>query len=115
MLRSAKFLLGSVILLVLCADATRAVAQPQVVCSTHDEIVNLLKVTFAETPVSAALTDNGQMLEVFASDKGSWTMVITVPGGPSCMMATGQNWQTFSTLKVNLPVTKTSPKKHPAL
>lgn len=103
MSRYTKFLIGTLLLLPIVTAAAPAYSEQPVVCSSHAEIVKLLHGAYREAPVSAALTDNGQMLEVFASDTGSWTMVITVAGGPSCMMATGQNWESLATQRVNLP------------
>ncbi len=39
------------------------------------------------------VTDSGQLLEVLVSRKGTWTMLVTQPHGPSCIVATGQGWE----------------------
>ncbi len=39
------------------------------------------------------LTATGSMLEVLAAEDGSWTIIITQPGGPTCMVAHGGAWQ----------------------
>ncbi len=33
------------------------------------------------------------MLEVFVSDSGTWTVVVTDPEGVSCVLAAGQSWE----------------------
>jgi hypothetical protein len=33
------------------------------------------------------------VLEVFASDTGSWTITVTLPSGMTCLVATGQGWE----------------------
>ncbi|MGR3714814.1 MAG: hypothetical protein ACU0A6_17030 [Shimia sp.] len=34
------------------------------------------------------------MVEIFASgDSGSWTIIVTMPNGSTCLMATGQNYE----------------------
>jgi len=38
------------------------------------------------------VTQPGQVLELFASSSGSWTMVVTTPNGTSCLIAAGENW-----------------------
>ena len=39
------------------------------------------------------VTTGGGIIEIFASDEGSWTMVITQPNGVSCLIAVGQDWE----------------------
>lgn len=49
---------------------------------------------FGEFPLVAATTDLGHAMEVLVSQThGTWTIVITSPGGPSCAVATGQDWE----------------------
>ena len=34
------------------------------------------------------------MLEVFASaETGTWTITLTMPGGPTCLVASGEAWE----------------------
>jgi hypothetical protein len=33
------------------------------------------------------------VLEVFVSDTGTWTVVVTDPKGVSCVLAAGQSWE----------------------
>ena len=70
-----------------------ALAQP--VCGQHNSVSDNLKKSYSEAPVSMGLTTGGGIIEVFASDKGSWTMVITQPNGVSCLIAVGQDWETL--------------------
>ncbi len=80
-------ILGSVLI------APAAVAQP--VCGSHNTVSDNLKKSYSEAPVSMGLTMGGGIIEVFASDEGTWTMVITQPNGVSCLIAVGQNWETL--------------------
>jgi hypothetical protein len=81
--------------LVLFAPA--ALAQP--VCGSHQSISDSLKKSFTEAPVSMGITIGGGIVEVFASNEGTWTLVVTQPNGTSCLIAAGQDWE-------NLPITK---------
>ena len=45
------------------------------------------------------LTESGAVLEVLASTVGSWTILITRPDGVSCVVTSGEAWDT-----VPLPV-----------
>lgn len=33
------------------------------------------------------------MLEVYASPAGTFTVIVTMAGGPACIVATGEGWQ----------------------
>ena len=39
------------------------------------------------------LTASGGIIEVFASQEGTWTIVITQPNGTSCLIAVGLDWE----------------------
>lgn len=67
-------------------------AQNQMACEMRAKITKTLKKEYAELPISAGLDNAGRMIEVFASEKGSWTILITMPTGVSCLMATGESW-----------------------
>ncbi len=54
---------------------------------------------YKEDPVGMGLAQPGQVLEVFASSSGSWTMVITLPDGKACMIAAGDNWEMVTKVK----------------
>ena len=68
-------------------------AQSAPLCIDRDALVTELGSRYAERRAAVALTSVGQMVEVFASTDGTWTLVLTAPGGPSCIAAAGENWQ----------------------
>ena len=68
------------------------------VCSTRTNILNKLSSQHGENPVAMGLAANGSMLEVLASNDGTWTILITSPNGTSCVVAVGDSWEA---LKVN--------------
>ena len=45
--------------------------------------------------IAQALGIAGQknLVELFVSKSGSWTMLMTTPEGMTCIMATGQSWE----------------------
>lgn len=77
---------------VLAALATPAQAQRAMPCNQRKQIVTVLAQKFEEVEVGAGITPGGQLLEVFASPNGSWTLLLSLPTGQSCMMATGEDW-----------------------
>ena len=76
--------------------STAAAAQP--VCGTHGTVSENLKNVYAEAPVSIGVTTSGAVIEVFASEKGTWTLVLTQPNGLSCLIAAGLDWESLPTL-----------------
>lgn len=68
-----------------------ALAQP--VCGTHQSISETLKKSYTEAPVSMGVTSSGGIVEVFSSNEGIWTLVLTRPDGVSCLIAAGEAWE----------------------
>ncbi|MGB1006394.1 MAG: hypothetical protein ACPGVX_04420 [Thalassobaculaceae bacterium] len=65
------------------------------VCARHDTLTKHLSASFAEQPLNLALDANGNMVEVYSSHQGSWTMVVITPAGVACVVATGEAWITL--------------------
>jgi hypothetical protein len=52
----------------------------------------VLSKRYNETRRGFGLSSPMQMLELFASEKGTWTALITTPDGRSCIVASGDAW-----------------------
>lgn len=61
-------------------------------CGARDAVLERLSDKYGEQPVSIGVTANGSLLEVLASPEGSWTIVVTVPNGPTCLVSSGDGW-----------------------
>ncbi len=85
---------------VLSAISTGSHAQT--VCGERSEFVNKLDNGYSEKPVSLGLASNGAMIEVFASDNGTFSIVVTQPNGTSCLVAAGDNWASAPTRKAEI-------------
>ena len=81
------------------APALVSSASAQARCGPRAEIVKTLGETFKEAPIGIGITQPGQVIELFASSSGSWTMVVTNPNGTSCLIAAGENWDMVRTVK----------------
>ena len=63
-------------------------------CGPHDLVVARLASGYGESRQSIALGANNTVVETFASaESGSWTITVTTPDGPTCMVASGQSYQ----------------------
>lgn len=56
-----------------------------------------LRLRYDERIVGAGITFADRVLEIFAAPTGSWTAVVTTPGGPSCIASHGSDWQAVPT------------------
>lgn len=62
-------------------------------CLPHAEMTRLLAARFQERPVALGPTEPGGLVELFKAPGGrTWSLIITLPGGESCLMASGADW-----------------------
>lgn len=88
----------------VAATAAPAAAQQRPSCAPRAAVVESLGQKYGETRQSIGLDDRGGMLEIFASaESGTWTVTLTAPNGQTCLIASGQS---FETLAEVLPVKK---------
>jgi hypothetical protein len=62
-------------------------------CGNRDQILEGLRQVHDETPQALGLSGDGGVIEVLVSPEGGWTMLITYPRRPTCVVATGEAWQ----------------------
>ncbi len=66
-------------------------------CAPRQVVLDRLSETYGETRQSMGLGSSGRVMEVFASDaSGSWTITVTLPNGMTCLMASGQSFETLA-------------------
>ena len=68
-------------------------AMAQAVCSERGKFLERLATGYEESPVAMGLASNGSVLEILASDGGTWTIIVTTPAGKSCVVASGEAWE----------------------
>ncbi|WP_230530286.1 hypothetical protein [Microvirga roseola] len=71
-------------------------ASAQMACAPRDEVIDALGQKYDEAPVGIGLMRPNQVLELLVSDTGSWTLLVTLPTGRSCIMGAGENWETMT-------------------
>ncbi len=63
-------------------------------CGERSELIKALKQKYKEIPVAAGISQkNTEAFEIFASEKGTWTVVMTTSTGMTCIMAAGHSWK----------------------
>jgi hypothetical protein len=70
------------------ADAATAL------CAPRAEVLAQLGERYAEALVGIGIASNGGLLELLANEGGAtWSLILTMPDGQSCLIAAGEDWQ----------------------
>lgn len=78
----------------LLALATPAAAERS--CAEHDKLAAVLAEKYAEHPVAMAISGKASeqnVLEIFVSQKGTWTALKTNKEGMACILGAGEGWK----------------------
>jgi hypothetical protein len=102
--RTASRILRSTLLATLILGAAAghpAAAAPA--CGQRDRLLEQLDQRFAEKPQAIGLSADGGVLEILASSNGSWTILITYPNRPTCVVASGQAFENIGLITAGQP------------
>jgi hypothetical protein len=64
-------------------------------CADREQVVSQLEQRFEEARRAFGLSASGELLEIFASPSGTWSVLLTAPSGPTCLVASGSEWNSF--------------------
>ena len=84
--------IGAVVLL-FAVLATAAEAGHILQCGPHDRIVNRLSEKYQEARKATGTVNDNQVMEIFVSKSGTWTVLSISPDGAACVVAAGKNWR----------------------
>ena len=84
---SRTFLLSTLFSGSIALTLGKARAEPS--CAPRADVLAKLAQEFGEERRSIALAESGVVVETFASQGGSWTVLVTRPDGTSCLLASG--------------------------
>lgn len=62
-------------------------------CGERQAMIDYLANRFKEIPHAMGLVSTRGVIELFVSKKGSWTMLMTMTSGRTCLMAAGESWE----------------------
>lgn len=65
-------------------------------CAEHNQISEKLSAKYNEQRSGMGLVGSSGMVELFTSDNGTWTIVVTQVDGTSCIVAAGNSWSEFN-------------------
>jgi len=72
-------------------DVAQAAAS-SALCGKRTDIVRTLGDQFQETQQAVGVVDRSAILEIFVSTAGTWTIIATGADGNSCLVASGEGW-----------------------
>jgi len=82
---------------VMVLAASQVAAQGNRNCAPREIVLERLAEKYGETRQSLGLGANNAVVEVFASaDTGSWTITVTTTNGLTCLVASGQSFETIA-------------------
>lgn len=70
-----------------------ASVQAATLCGPHDGIGAKLTKQYQESRKGLGIAGQAQVIELFVSDRGSWTLVATDTQGKACVIGAGEGWQ----------------------
>ncbi len=59
------------------------------VCKEYGQLSDALKSRYGERMISSTSKEKDRRLEFWVSDKGTWSMVLVLPNGRSCLKSSG--------------------------
>lgn len=62
-------------------------------CGPRQDILDFLQNNYGEVVVSSAVHSRGTKEEVVNKETGTWSTLWTVPFRPTCIVASGTDWQ----------------------
>lgn len=63
-------------------------------CGNRSSLVEMLINKYNETPRALGLSSSNKLaMEIYVSEKGTWTVMMTTTSGITCIMAAGNSWQ----------------------
>jgi hypothetical protein len=68
-------------------------AEAAAVCGERGTILKRLEQRHEETPQALGLSADGGVIEVLVAPDGGWTILVTYPKRPTCIIAIGEAWQ----------------------
>jgi len=68
-------------------------------CAPRDAVVARLAEVYDEVARLRGLTLGGEMMEIYLAPSGTWTVVVTNPGGIACVVAAGEGGEVIEAVE----------------
>jgi hypothetical protein len=86
-------LLGGIALGSVTGSAAAGPANAVRICGERDVLLEQFAVQHRERPQALGLGADGGVVEVLVAPDGGWTMLVTYPERPTCVVAMGEAWE----------------------
>ena len=74
-------------------NSSSAESSEPLLCGLRSTIVAGLQREYAENPAAMGVTNAGTVMELYTTtDGGTWTLIVTLGDGTSCVVAAGGEW-----------------------
>ena len=79
-------------LLALTAPVAAESPIAEIVCAPSDQMRDRLTRDYGSTLTGTGLRDQDSVMELWSSDRGDWTLVVSYATGLRCIVAMGEAW-----------------------
>jgi len=84
--------------IVASALLSAQMASADTFCTERSKMIEQLAESYGELQTARGIQNTRAVLEIFTSEKGTWTAIITNADGRSCIVAAGKNWEQSTVL-----------------
>ncbi|WFU09666.1 hypothetical protein QA646_01990 [Rhizobium sp. CB3090] len=91
-------LIGTALVAMAILHPSSAASQATFACAQRVDMVAFLNAHYSEKLSAVGQLDPKNIIEIFTAESGSWTMMITSVSGRSCVILTGQSWESIPAL-----------------
>jgi len=106
MFRSLCFVPIAALALAAPASPGNAEVSHETNCGQRTTVLNYLSAKYSEKPIAMGIAANGGLIEVLSSLEGTtFTIIVTMPEGETCMVAAGESWENLPLELVKRPHT----------
>lgn len=87
-IKSALVVISVLASLVVCVPANA-----QFPCGDRSDFIKTLAAKYKESAKALGIANQTNLVEIFTSEKGTWTIMVTQPTGKTCIIAAGSSWE----------------------
>ncbi|MCL4675362.1 MAG: hypothetical protein KJZ59_04895 [Pararhodobacter sp.] len=80
-------------LVLALAPMTAPVAAQTLPCAARERVLQHVIDQRGERRLATGEAANGATIDLFAAESGTWTLVLNLPDGRSCLLANGQRFE----------------------
>jgi len=66
-------------------------------CESREAVLEFLSSRYSEAPVAMGVSKDGGLVEILTSGpQATFTIIVTMPNGVTCMVAAGDGWESLA-------------------